>query len=101
PEYTQFCNELEGNNHKLWVDENRDRYENFVKKPFDNLIKDLLNETKIDISHSKCIFRINRDVRFSKDKSLYKLNRSAIVSPFGTKDKSYPGMYFEINANVL
>ncbi|CAG5079795.1 DUF2461 domain-containing protein [Parvicella tangerina] len=104
--FTDFFKELEENNHKEWFDENRKRYHAHVKEPFDDFIKDLLVEVgKIDpainVPYNKCIFRINRDVRFSKDKTLYKTNRSAFISRFGTKNKSFPGMYFEINKNEL
>lgn len=101
-DFIQFFDELKNNNSKEWFDLNRTRYEEQVKKPFDRLISDLLKEVnllspEINLPHGKCIFRINRDIRFSKDKTLYKTNRSAFISRFGTKNKSYPGMYFEIN----
>lgn len=105
-EFTKFFKELEKNNHKEWFDENRKRYKEHVKEPFDQLIKDLLVEVgKIDpavqVPYNKCIFRINRDIRFSKDKTPYKTTRSAIISRFGSKNKSFPGMYLEINTNEL
>ncbi len=105
-EFTAFFKELAANNHKEWFDENRKRYHEHVKEPFDQLVKDLLIETgkidpSINVPYNKCIFRINRDVRFSKDKTLYKTNRSALISRFGTKNKSFPGMYFEINPEEL
>lgn len=105
-EFLSFFEELKSHNSKEWFDENRSRYENDVKKPFDELIKDLLLKvgevkSEINLTHGKCIFRINRDVRFSKDKTLYKTNRSAFISQYGTKNKSYPGMYFEINTDIV
>jgi uncharacterized protein (TIGR02453 family) len=53
-------------------------------------------DNTVNISYKEAIFRINKDVRFSKDKQPYKLNRSAIISSVGTKDKSIPGLYLEI-----
>lgn len=105
-EFTAFFKELEKHNYKEWFDENRKRYHQFVKEPFDQLIKDLLFEVEkldpaIQIPYNKCIFRINRDIRFSKDKTPYKTTRSAFISRFGTKNKAFPGMYFEINSNEL
>lgn len=105
-EFSSFFQELEKNNHKDWFDENRKSYHSYVKDPFDQLIKDLLEEVKkldpaINVPYNKCIFRINRDIRFSKDKTPYKTNRSAFISRFGTKNKSFPGMYFEINGKEL
>lgn len=101
PDFIQFFIDLAPNNNKEWFDANRKRYETNVKKPFEQFVSDLINEIhKIDesvnITYKEAIFRINKDVRFSKDKEPYKLNRSAIISPVGTKDKTIPGMYFEI-----
>lgn len=106
PEFTTFFKELEKNNHKEWFDVNRKRYHEHVKEPFDQLVKDLLVEVgrvdpAIQVPYNKCIFRINRDIRFSKDKTPYKTTRSAIISRFGSRNKSFPGMYFEINPNEL
>lgn len=105
-DFIRFFEELKINNNKDWFDENRTRYQEQVKKPFDNLIIDLLSEvnqldSSVNLPHGKCIFRINRDIRFSKDKTPYKTNRSAFISRFGTKNKSFPGMYFEINSEEL
>ena len=101
-EYLKFFKELAGNNNKDWFDKNRKRYEKEVKDTFKKFIDDLIEKMKeiddrIDITSSQAIFRINRDIRFSKDKTPYKLNRSAIISPGGKKDKSVPGLYIESN----
>ncbi|MGB0884694.1 MAG: TIGR02453 family protein, partial [Flavobacteriales bacterium] len=48
-----------------------------------------------------CIFRINRDIRFSKDKSPYKTTLGTVISPKGRKDKTNLGMYIELSANHL
>lgn len=42
-----------------------------------------------------CVFRIYRDVRFSKDKSPYKTNLGAYISPGGRKSM-LPGYYFHL-----
>jgi uncharacterized protein (TIGR02453 family) len=55
----------------------------------------------LDIDPGEAIFRINRDIRFSKDKTPYKLNNSAIISPRGRKDKNYPGIYLELGPEKL
>ncbi len=105
-EYLQFFKDLAANNHKNWFDENRKRYENVVREPFKFFITDVIDEVnKIDseviLETKNTIFRINRDVRFSKDKTPYKLFNSAIISKTGRKDKSYPGMYLELNPERL
>jgi uncharacterized protein (TIGR02453 family) len=101
-DFFDFFKELAANNNKEWFDANRDRYKKSVKEPFDKFVQDLINEVKkidkkVDIAPKDAIFRINRDIRFSKDKTPYKLNRSAIISPKGKKDKSHPGLYVEVN----
>ncbi|MCB0477177.1 MAG: DUF2461 domain-containing protein [Crocinitomicaceae bacterium] len=102
PDYLEFFKELAPNNHKDWFDENRKRYQKNVKDPFyafvDEIIPEIakIDEIKYEITAKDCVFRINRDVRFSNDKSPYKLRMSAIISPAGKKDKTYPGLYFEM-----
>lgn len=100
-DFLTFFKELAANNHKDWFDENRKRYEKNVKKAFEVFVTDLIalvhkHDSAIEITYKEAIFRINRDIRFSKDKSPYKLNRSAIISPSGRKDKSNPGLYLEM-----
>ena len=101
-EFIEFFKELAPNNHKDWFDENRKRYHEHVKKPFEVFVQELIDrankiDSEIDIPYNKAIFRINRDIRFSKNKEPYKISRSAIISAGGTKNKSLPGLYFEIN----
>ncbi len=100
-DFNQFFIELAANNHKDWFDTNRSRYEKSVKKPFEQFVTALIaemknDEPKIEMEAKHAIFRINRDVRFSKDKSPYKLNRSAAVSKYGKKDGARPGLYFQL-----
>ena len=100
-DYLDFFKELAANNHKDWFDANRKRYEASVKKAFEVFVTDLIgaiqkHDPKIQITYKEAVFRINRDIRFSKDKSPYKLNRSAIISPKGRKDKAFPGLYIEM-----
>lgn len=101
-EFIKFFIELSQNNHKKWFDENRKTYEKEVKKPFSEFVgKMILNinehEPGVQIRPSDAIMRINRDIRFSKDKTLYNTHVSAIISATGKKDKSYPGLYFRLS----
>lgn len=103
PQFIEFFQGLELNNHKEWFDENRKTYEKSVKEPFKHFVQDVINEMnlinpKIQIEPKDAIFRINRDIRFSKDKTPYKLNLSAYIAPGGRKDKNNPGFYFELSA---
>jgi uncharacterized protein (TIGR02453 family) len=101
-EFFGFFKKLAANNNKDWFDANKKWYETSVKAPFEALVSELLVEmAKSDKSYSSaqpkdCIFRINRDVRFSADKTPYKLNRSAIIAPGGKKDMHERGFYLEI-----
>jgi uncharacterized protein (TIGR02453 family) len=85
-----FLNELKDNNQKAWFDANKKTYET-AKKDFEAIVKYLIEEV---ISFDKdiegmepknCIFRINRDVRFSADKSPYKTNFGASIQKGGRK----------------
>ena len=102
PDFLEFFKELAPNNNKDWFDENRARYHENIKKPFEDFVTAVINEMRktddsLNITYKDCIFRINRDVRFSKDKSPYKLNRSALISNNGKKEKTIPGLYFELS----
>ena len=104
--YLEFFKTLAANNHKEWFDANRKTYINAVKEPFQIFIDTLITEaSKIDseihMTPKEAIFRVNRDVRFSKDKMPYKLRMSAIISKYGRKDKSYPGLYVELGPEKL
>ena len=97
-----FFKELAANNSKDWMDDNRKRYAQVVKKPFENFVEALQQavsefDEDITLKPGDSIFRINRDIRFSKDKTPYKTNRTAIISKYGRKDKVYPGFYISIS----
>ena len=99
-EYFLFFKELRKNNNKHWFDANRDRYEQHVKTPFKAFTQHILyqlakKDDLIFTNAAKCIFRINKDIRFSKDKTPYKLNVSAVVAPEGKKSRAINGIYFE------
>lgn len=105
-DFLDFFIELAANNHKDWFDENRKRYEKSVKNPFKAFVADLIIETSkldsdVQIEAKDAIFRINRDIRFSKDKTPYKTNVSAIISKVGRKDHSVPGFYVDFGPEKL
>lgn len=103
--YIAFFNGLENNNNKEWFHGHKTEYENDVKKPFLNLVDALLPELyKLDPTISQnskeALFRINRDIRFSKDKTPYHTMLKAGFSPNGKKSK-LPGFYLGISANTI
>ncbi|MDL5046489.1 DUF2461 family protein [Oscillatoria amoena NRMC-F 0135] len=76
-DYINFFDGLENNNTKEWFDTNKKIYENKVKKPFNAFIEELIAAYnalgyKIPMTAKDAIMRINRDIRFSNDKSPYK-----------------------------
>ncbi len=104
--FIDFFNELSENNHREWFHANKKRYEEHVKKPFYHFIADLIDhiqedDPRIMLEPKHAIFRINRDIRFSKDKTPYKTNVSAVISPEGRKDVNYPGFYVDFNTKKL
>lgn len=99
--FFKFFEELEKNNNKEWFDKNRSVYEQEVKLPFRLLVEAITERLAKDLPEinrniPKAIFRINRDIRFSKDKSLYKNHVGAYFSKLGTKDNDYPGFYLHL-----
>jgi uncharacterized protein (TIGR02453 family) len=101
PDFNQFFIDLAPNNNKEWFDANRKRYEGKVKEPFEAFVAEVIKrvakvDPKVVITPREAIFRINRDVRFSKDKAPYKSRMSAVVAAGGRKDHSTGGIYFEL-----
>ncbi|TAE17253.1 MAG: DUF2461 domain-containing protein [Bacteroidetes bacterium] len=86
----QFLADLKVNNNKPWFDENKKRY-TAAKENFQQLVGAVLTELAgfdTSLAHlevKNCVFRINRDVRFSTDKSPYKTNFGASFSAGGKK----------------
>ena len=89
------------NNNKVWFDKNREIYEIYLKKPMRDLIDTLAIEiNKIDpdiVVNYKSIFRINRDIRFSKNKMPYKNLYSAAFAFGRVKSAEIPQFYFHFN----
>lgn len=94
----RFLKELKKNNDKSWFDVHRPAYE-AARKDFESFIQQLIDFTgKKDpeiaaVKAKDCLFRINRDIRFSKDKSPYKSNFGASINR-GGKKSIYAGYYF-------
>jgi uncharacterized protein (TIGR02453 family) len=96
----KFLNNLKRNNSKPWFDANRKQYE-LAKEDFLLTVEKVIAGIAIfdpAIAHLKpkqCTFRINRDVRFSKDKSPYKNNIAAYFNRNGKKSND-AGYYLHI-----
>jgi uncharacterized protein (TIGR02453 family) len=102
--FTEFFKGLAANNNRDWFWDNKPTYEQEVKKPFYALVQDLIDvhnkrDKSFNLEVKNAVFRINRDIRFSKDKSPYKLHVGAVISPAGRKDLQYPGTYIHFSAS--
>jgi uncharacterized protein (TIGR02453 family) len=85
-----FLKKLKKNNSKEWFDANRPTYEKAKNEVKELVSKTILKVAEFDSSIANlepkdCMFRINRDVRFSKDKSPYKTNMGFVLAPGGKK----------------
>ncbi len=100
----QFLSTLKENNNKPWFDANRKTYE-IAKKNFAEVVHELIEgigkfdksieEAQLEVKN--CTFRINRDVRFSKNKDPYKTNFGASFGKGGKKAHS-AGYYLHIDS---
>lgn len=96
----QFLKALAKNNHKEWFDANRSKYEP-AKADFQALVSEIItahgkkDPAIAELQPKECIFRINRDVRFSKDKSPYKTHFGASIAQGGRKS-IYAGYYLHV-----
>jgi uncharacterized protein (TIGR02453 family) len=96
----KFLKDLKKNNNKPWFDAHRKQYE-AAKKNFEEFIQTLIDKHSLkdatikEQEAKKCLFRINRDIRFSKDKSPYKSNFGASINS-GGKKSVFAGYYFHL-----
>src|SRR6476469_1352664 len=95
-----FLKDLKKNNNKPWFDSHRGKYLS-AKIDFENFISDVLEATSgfdpdiKELQAKSCTFRINRDIRFSKDKTPYKTNMGASLNR-GGKKSIFAGYYFHL-----
>ena len=99
-ETLEFFRKLKKNNNKAWFDDHRAEYE-AAKADLEGFIQRVINdfsEYDRDLSglHARqCLYRINRDIRFSKDKTPYK-NHLAASLDRGGKRSGFAGYYFHL-----
>jgi len=105
PDLFRFLRELKNNNNREWFAENKQRYEASVRDPFLRFISDLApmlhGISPRFVADPKpsggSLFRIYRDIRFSKDKSPYKTHVAASFPHLGArKDFSSAGFYLHL-----
>jgi uncharacterized protein (TIGR02453 family) len=104
---TQFLKELESNNTRPWFIMNKPRYD-ILREEFLALVTELIaklgafDKQVAACNPKKAMFRINRDIRFSNDKSPYKTRFSAGITPSDKRRPSAAGgptYYFHIEGN--
>ena len=100
PSTLKFLKDLEKNNNKAWFDAHRPRYET-ARADFYALVEKLIpaiarfDEPIGRLLVKQCVFRINRDVRFSKNKAPYKSNMACYFNQAG-KNGLGAGYYLHI-----
>ena len=97
-----FLKQIKKNNNREWFIGNRPAYldarenfESFVQKLIDQIIE--FEPIMKGLEVKSCVYRFNRDIRFSNDKSLYKTHFGAFIVRGGKKNgDKYGGYYFHI-----
>ena len=96
----QFLKALAKNNNREWFLANKNKYDlakenylNFVEEVLSGIVK--FDNSLAELNPKQCVFRINRDVRFSKNKDPYKTNFGASFSK-GAKKINAAGYYFHL-----
>jgi uncharacterized protein (TIGR02453 family) len=103
-EAMDFLRELSANNHKPWMDTNRDRYK-LHRGRFERYVEELVDRISVfdptiaGLMAKDCTYRMNRDIRFSADKSPYKTHFSAFIAPRG-KNSGLGGYYLHLEPRM-
>ena len=97
PHALEFFRDLAAEQSREWFQANREVYEREVRRPMEALIADLTagferREIPLRGEPGRAQFRLNRDVRFSKDKSPYKAHAGAALTRDGAKAE--PGLLY-------
>jgi uncharacterized protein (TIGR02453 family) len=104
PEFFKFLKALSRNNNREWFQNNKSRYEKFVLAPSLRFIRDASKELKTVTPYlvadpkpfGGSLFRIYRDIRFSKDKSPYKTHVAMEFWHRRSEKKAYAGLYLRL-----
>ena len=106
PEARQFLRELAANNNRAWFKPRKSDYEQYVRGPLIELtwelgiaLSDFAEGYRTDAR--KAVYRIYRDVRFSRNKDPYKTHAAAIFPPLGLDRHAGAGFYFHFSADEL
>jgi uncharacterized protein (TIGR02453 family) len=106
PRAITFLRQLAKNNAREWFQPRKDQFEELLRQPMlelTGLVVDQLRSFAVDHVRepAKAVHRIYRDVRFSKDKSPYKTNISAMFPRKGLGKMTGAGYFFSISATQV
>ena len=109
PALFDFLRDLKENNNKEWFQKNKDRYEKVVKEPLLEFIADFGQRapaisphiTAIPKASGGSLFRIYRDLRFSRDKTPYKAAAAIQFRHESGKDVHAPGYYLHLEPGIV
>lgn len=96
----KFLKNLKSNNNKPWFDDHKTEYQQ-SKADFESIVQQIIDglnkqdKTTVGLQVKDCVFRIYKDVRFSKDKTPYKSNMGASFAA-GGKKSILAGYYFHL-----
>jgi uncharacterized protein (TIGR02453 family) len=97
-----FLTSIKCNNNRDWFVANRPMYLD-AKENFESFVQEIINNLIViepimkGLEAKNCVFRINRDIRFSNDKSPYKSHFGAFIVQGGKKNvDKFAGYYFHI-----
>jgi uncharacterized protein (TIGR02453 family) len=98
----EFLNGLKHNNNREWFLKNQSGYKE-AKNNFESFVQDVINGITLfdpimkGLEVKNCVYRINRDIRFSNDKTLYKSHFGAFIVRGGKKNGDrFAGYYFHV-----
>ena len=101
----EFLKKIKRNNNTVWMHAHKEQYL-AAKDEFEFLVQELIVrigewDSRIPFREPKeCVFRFNRDTRFSKNKSPYKENFGAYIS-YGGKKADRPGYYLHLSPKEI
>ena len=107
-ETVKFFEDLKKNNTKKWFEAHKKDYELFVMQPSRAFVVAMGAKLRTKVPHivavpkvNKSLFRINRDTRFSQDKSPYKTNMGIFFWEGSRPRMECPGFYFHMEPPTL
>ena len=103
-DYFKFFNELKDNNNRAWFNDNKQRFRESVQEPLAAFVEAMAPRLKKISKHvvadprlnGGSVFRIYKDVRFSKDKTPYKTHGAVQFRHALGKDAHAPGFYVHL-----